>query len=134
MDFSSPNEDSVLVDFDGGNEHFERKVRKDDRVDTFKVDEKVSTEVLLVSNEGRVTARNTLYDALDRERQERQYRVHRSNASVASHLLLFRRRSALGTLENDDLAVGRHIHLEALLSDRDETRAAGRVRAPCGRP
>jgi hypothetical protein len=70
--FSVPNEEAVLVDFEGGPQQFDRKIRKDDRPETVKIrDDNVSTEVLVVGSDGRVTARNSAYDADDRERIER---------------------------------------------------------------
>lgn len=70
--FSLPNDDAVLVDFEGGPQQYERKVRRDDKVEPVKVrDDNVSNEVLLVTSDGRVTARNSAYDAEDQERKKR---------------------------------------------------------------
>jgi hypothetical protein len=71
VDFSLPNDDAVLVDFEGGPQHFKRSVRHDDRVDTIKTDERITQEVLLVSSDGRVTARNGANDAFNADRVNR---------------------------------------------------------------
>jgi hypothetical protein len=69
--FSVPGEETILADFEGGAQHYERRTRGDRPETTLKLDENISTEVLLVGADGRVTARNGAYDAEDPDRRER---------------------------------------------------------------
>jgi hypothetical protein len=71
VNFSLPNDDAILVDFEGGPQQFVRKSTRGERPETVKLDEKTSTEVLLVSSDGRVSARNAAYDAANSERVSR---------------------------------------------------------------
>jgi hypothetical protein len=71
VDFSLPDDDAILVDFQSGNQHFERKSRREERAEPVKVDEKTSTEVLIVSSDGHVTARDTSADAENLIRKDR---------------------------------------------------------------
>jgi hypothetical protein len=71
VDFSLSNDDAILVDFQGGMQHFERKPRREERAEPVKTDEKTTTEVLIVSSDGHVTARDTTADAENPIRQDR---------------------------------------------------------------
>jgi hypothetical protein len=71
VDFKLPNDDAILVDFEGGNQEYRRKTRREDRPETVKVDDKIGTEVLIVSSDGRVTARDSVEDALNTDRVKR---------------------------------------------------------------
>jgi hypothetical protein len=71
VDFKLPNDDAILVDFEGGNQEFKRKSRRDDRPETVKVDDRTGTEVLIVSSDGRVMARDNIEDALNADRVKR---------------------------------------------------------------
>ncbi len=71
VDFSLPNDDAILVDFDPGTHSYERRVtRDDDKVDTVKFEDKTSGEYLLLLSDGRVTAHNNLVDAKNKDRLE----------------------------------------------------------------
>jgi hypothetical protein len=71
VDFRLANDDAVLVDFEGGPQHFKRTAKHGDRSEALKIDDRITQEVLLVSSEGRVTARNSATDAYNAERVNR---------------------------------------------------------------
>jgi hypothetical protein len=74
VEFSLPNDDAILVDFEGGMQVYKRKSRRDDRSETVKVEDRTSQEVLVVSSvdgHDRVMARDTVQDAFSKERNER---------------------------------------------------------------
>jgi hypothetical protein len=90
VDFSLPNDDAVLVDFEGGGtQRFERKFQRDERTEFVKVEDRDIQEVLLVSSDGRVTARNTYQDAHNAERTKRleqwHARIHDVRQGLASN-------------------------------------------------
>jgi hypothetical protein len=71
VDFSLPDDDAILVDFDGGLQHYERKARREDKGETVKTDDRISTETLIVASDGHLTARDSTLDALNKLRNER---------------------------------------------------------------
>jgi hypothetical protein len=71
VDFTLPGSDAVLIDFAGGAQQHERKIPREDRTESVRVDDKSGTEVLLVGSDGRVMARNSVSDAEDAERKKR---------------------------------------------------------------
>jgi hypothetical protein len=71
VDFKLPNDEAILVDFEGGNQEFKRKSRREERPETIKVDDKTGTEVLIVSSDGRVMAKDSIEDALNADRVKR---------------------------------------------------------------
>jgi hypothetical protein len=76
---SSDGRDTVLVDFDGGNQDYERVVSRDEdgKAKTRKVRDAHGTEVLLLTPDGKLLAHEGAEDAKDQERVNRLKEVHK---------------------------------------------------------
>jgi hypothetical protein len=72
VDFSLSGTDPILVDFEGGDQFYERVVRRtEDKPETTRIRDKSAVEVLILSPDGKLLSRDSAADANDEQRKVR---------------------------------------------------------------